>query len=117
MEPVIIYHNPRCSKSRECSILLDESGIEHETVKYIDSGITTGEISGLLKKLGLEPIGLVRQNEKIWIENYKGKALDDNAIVQAMADHPSLIERPIIVRGDKAIIGRPPAKILEFLAG
>ncbi|RZJ35060.1 MAG: arsenate reductase (glutaredoxin) [Flavobacterium sp.] len=116
MEPVIIYHNPRCSKSRECSILLDDSGIQHETVKYIDSGITTGELHELLRKLAITPIELVRQNERVWIENYKGKNLNDDEIVQAMVDNPVLIERPIIVRGDRAIIARPAKKVLEFLA-
>ncbi|EDM44809.1 arsenate reductase [unidentified eubacterium SCB49] len=123
---ITIYHNPRCSKSRECLLILEETvanpetaaalkNAHIETVKYIDSPLDFDTLSSIIKKLGITPLELVRKNEAIWKENYKGKTLSDKEILTAMIEHPKLMERPIVVNGDKAIIGRPPSRVLEIL--
>lgn len=110
-----IYHNPRCSKSREGLQILEDSGVDYTLVKYMDDPLSLAELRKLVKQLGISPIDLVRQNETLWKEMYKGKSLSDEAILQAMAENPRLIERPIVVSGNRAIIGRPPEKIRTFL--
>ena len=110
-----IYHNPRCSKSRLGLAFLKEAGVNVEVVKYLDNTPTEEELEELIKKLGIKPIELVRKNEKIWKENYKGKNLSDKEIIKAMVENPKLIERPIVVNGDKAVIARPTEKIKEIL--
>ena len=110
-----IYHNPRCTKSRQALALLEEKGIEPEIVKYLDKGLTVSELKSLLSKLNYRPIELIRKNEAIWKSEFKGKELSDPQIIQAMVDHPKLMERPIIINSDKAVIGRPTEKTLEVL--
>lgn len=110
-----IYHNNRCSKSR-CGIeLLEKSGKEYEVVKYLENTPTTEELENIITLLGISPIELVRKNEAIWKENYKGKDLTDKDIVKAMIENPKLIERPIVVNGNKAVIGRPTETILDII--
>ncbi|MCL4156325.1 UNVERIFIED_CONTAM: hypothetical protein GTU68_019947 [Idotea baltica] len=110
-----IYHNPRCRKSREGLQILENSGKEFEIVKYLDTVPNEEELKDILKKLNISPIQLVRKTEKIWKENYKGKELSDAEIIKAMVENPKLIERPIVINGDKAAIGRPPGSILEII--
>ena len=110
-----IYHNQRCGKSRSCLLLLEESNKEVEIVNYLNTPPTVHELAALLKKLNLSPIELVRQKESIWIENFKGKPLTDDEIIQAMAKNPILIERPIVVNGNRAIIGRDLEKVIPFI--
>jgi len=110
-----IYHNPRCSKSRSGVIFLEEAGANFEVVKYLDKIPTEEALKEIIKKLGISPIDLVRKNEKIWKENYKNKLLSDNEIIKAMVKNPKLIERPIVINGDKAIVARPTKKIEEIL--
>ncbi|AVI52129.1 arsenate reductase (glutaredoxin) [Pukyongia salina] len=110
-----IYHNPRCSKSRQTVQLLEREGETFETVLYMDSPPTATELTDILKQLGLQPIDLVRMNEQIWKENYKGKDLTNAQIVAAMVAHPRLIERPIVIKNGKAALGRPPENILGIL--
>jgi len=110
-----IYHNNRCSKSRFGVKALEESGKQFEIVKYLEDVPTKKELKHIIKLLGISPIELVRKNEKIWKENYKGKTLSDDDIIEAMIANPKLIERPIIINGDKAVIGRPTEKILEII--
>jgi arsenate reductase len=112
---ITIYHNPRCSKSREGLQFLENSGAEFTKVVYMDNPLSAAEIKDLLKKLNIPAIELVRKNEAIWKENFKGKELSEKEIIQAMTDYPNLIERPIVVNGKKAIIGRPTEKIHEIL--
>ncbi|MBV7441419.1 arsenate reductase (glutaredoxin) [Weeksellaceae bacterium TAE3-ERU29] len=112
---ITIYHNPRCSKSRAGVEYLESKGKEFEIIKYLDQNLSEEELKDLIKKLGIKPIDLVRKNEAIWKENYKDKDLSDDEIIQAMAENPKLIERPIIVNGDKAVIARPTEKIDEVL--
>jgi len=102
-----IYHNPRCSKSRQGLALLEDSGKKFEIVKYLNTPINTNELTDVIKKLAIKPIDLVRKNESIWKENYKGKTLSNNAIISILIEHPKLIERPIVINNDKAVIGRP----------
>lgn len=110
-----IYHNPRCSKSRQGIKLLEESGKPFEIIKYLDTSLTKGEIVNILNILGIPAIDLVRQGEKIWINKYKGLELSDDDILEAMLKHPKLIERPVVINKKRGIIGRPPENIKSIL--
>ncbi|AZJ36202.1 arsenate reductase (glutaredoxin) [Tenacibaculum singaporense] len=110
-----IYHNPRCSKSRQGLEIIENSGKEFETVKYLESIPSTEELKEIISLLDISPIDLVRKNEKIWKDEYKGKELSDAEIIKAMVDNPKLIERPIVINGNKAVIGRPPETIKEII--
>ena len=110
-----IYHNNRCQKSRLGVKFLEKNKLDFEIINYLDDPLSMDEIKFLIKKLKIKPIELIRKNELIWKTNYKNKKLSDEEIVMAMVDNPILIERPIIVNGDKAIIGRPTEKISEVV--
>lgn len=112
---ITIYHNPRCSKSREGLELLELGGQPFTIVKYLDTPLSKEEIKSLLDKLGIPPIELVRKKEGIWKEKYDGRKLTNAVIVNALAKYPQLIERPIVVNGDKAVIARPASRIRELL--
>ncbi|UUV20679.1 arsenate reductase (glutaredoxin) [Paenimyroides aestuarii] len=110
-----IFHNPKCSKSREGLCTLQDLGKEVEIVQYIKNPLSFNEIKALLKVLKIDAIDLVRTKEAVWKEHFKGKELTSDAIIQAMVDFPQLIERPIVVNGNKAVIARPAEKIKEVL--
>lgn len=110
-----IYHNPRCSKSRQGLSILEDSKFNFETIKYLEAPISKEELTTIIELLNISPIDLVRKNEVIWKENYKGKELSDNDIINAMLENPKLIERPIVVNNGKAVIGRPPEIIKTIL--
>lgn len=110
-----IYHNPRCGKSREGLNIVENSGQEFEIVRYLENVPSKEELKSILKMLDIKPIDLVRQKEKIWIENFKNKNLSDEAIIDAMIENPILIERPIVINGNRAAIGRPPQNIEKIL--
>lgn len=110
-----IYHNPRCKKSREGLAILEESGKDFKIIKYLDEVPSKDEIKSILDQLGISPIDLVRTQEKIWKENYKGKTLTNSELIEALHEHPKLIERPIVINNNKAVIGRPPENIKEIL--
>ena len=110
-----IYHNSRCGKSRECLAFLEKSGQEYGIIKYLEDIPTFEELKEIIKKLGIKPIDLVRKKEKIWIENFKDKPLSDDEVIQAMISNPILIERPLVINGDKAIIARPLEKATTIL--
>ncbi|MFC6096026.1 arsenate reductase (glutaredoxin) [Flavobacterium qiangtangense] len=110
-----IYHNPRCGKSREGLQILENSGKDFEVVKYFENVPSFEELESIIEKLAIKPIDLVRQKEKIWIENFKGKTMSDDETISAMISNPILIERPIVVNGNKVAIGRPPQNIAEIL--
>jgi len=110
-----IYHNPRCTKSREGLCELEAINQPFEIIKYLDNPLTKEELISILKKLNYKPLELVRTKEKIWIENYKNKNLSDDEIIEAMLLHPKLIERPIIVNENKAVVARPKEKIKEII--
>jgi len=110
-----IYHNSRCSKSR-CGVeLLEKSGKEYEIIKYLETIPSVNELENIITLLGISPIELVRKNEAIWKENFKGKDLSDADIILAMTENPKLIERPIVVNGNKAVIGRPTEAIIDII--
>ncbi len=110
-----IYHNNRCSKSR-CGVqILEESGKEFEIVKYLENVPSKSELKEIISLLNISPIQLVRKNEKIWKEEFKGKDLSEAEVITAMVENPKLIERPIVINGNKAVIGRPPESILEII--
>lgn len=110
-----IYHNPRCRKSREGLDLLEKSGKDFEVIKYLKDIPTKEELRSVISSLGISPENLVRKNEPIWKENYRGKLLSDEEILDAMIQNPKLIERPIIINGKKAVIGRPADNIKTIL--
>ena len=113
---VTIYHNPRCSKSRKALELLRAEGIEPDIIEYLKTPPSAGKLKDILKRLGLEPRDLMRKKEA----PYKALGLDDDAqkrdaLVKAMVENPILIERPIVLKGEKAALGRPPEAVLEIL--
>ena len=110
-----IYHNPRCRKSRETLGLITDSGADIEIIEYLDEVPSAKELKSLLDKLGMGPQQLLRKGESVFKEQYKGKELSDDEWIGAMIANPKLIERPIVVKGDKAILGRPPENVNEFL--
>ena len=110
-----IYHNPRCSKSRQGLELLQNSGKKFEIIKYLENIPTKLELTSIIEKLQIKPIELVRKTEAIWKENYKGKELSENEIIDAMIQNPKLIERPIVVNNSKAAIGRPLENIQNII--
>ena len=110
-----IYHNPRCSKSRETLNLIKEKKHKIEITEYLKYNLRVIELEEIIGKLGINAIDLVRKKEDIWIENYKGKDLTEKEMVEAMVKHPKIMERPIVVNGEKAIIGRPPENVLTIL--
>lgn len=110
-----IYHNPRCSTSRKGCDILSEINEPYEIINYLTNPLSIAEIKDLIKKLGIKPIDLVRTKEEIWKEEFQRKKLTDDQIINAMHLYPKLIQRPVIVKGNKAIIGRPPELIKEFL--
>lgn len=110
-----IYHNPRCSKSREGVQFLEENNIDFQMVKYLNEPLSESELKEIIGKLGIKPIELVRTKEEIWKKNYKDKSLTDDEIIKAMHENPRLIERPIVVNGDKAVIARPFSLIKNIL--
>lgn len=112
---ITIYHNPRCSKSREGLCFLEQHNIEHKIIKYLDDNITESELKSILKKLNYTPIQLVRTKEALWKENFAQKDLTDDEIIKIMVENPKLIERPIIINNDKAIVARPIEKIREII--
>lgn len=110
-----IYHNNRCSKSRSALVELQKSGKDFEVVYYLETPPDKAELKETITKLGIKPLELIRKGEKIFTENYKGKNLSDEEWMDAMVEHPILIERPIIIAENKAVIARPTEKIQEIL--
>ena len=110
-----LYLNPRCSKSREAQEILNEKGEEVNVIHYLKPPPTADELRNLISLLKIKPIELIRTQEAEWIENFKDKNLSDDELIEAMIAFPKLIERPIVVKNSKAIIGRPPQKIIDIL--
>lgn len=113
---VTIYHNPRCSKSRQTLALLEEHGVKPNVVEYLKDPPSAAELKRILRRLGLKPSDLLRTGEARYAElGLKDRALDDDALIDLMVANPILIERPIVVNGGKAAIGRPPENVLDIL--
>ena len=110
-----IYHNPKCSKSRATLELLRGRGIEPRIVEYLKSPPTAAELAAIVKKLGIRPEALVRKGEDIYKSRYAGRSLTEAEWIEALVRDPILIERPIVVAGGRAAIGRPPERVLELL--
>lgn len=117
MSSVQIYHNPRCSKSRQALALLEEQGVDPEVILYLQTTPDHATISDLLLTLGLKARGLMRTKESLYKElKLDNPDLTEADLVQAMADYPKLIERPIVIKDGQAVIARPPEKLLELFA-
>ena len=112
---ITIYHNPRCSKSREGLEKVKNSGKEYKIREYLKEELSKEELTRLIKKLDINPEALIRKNESIWKENYKGKDLNKDQLIKALLENPKLIERPIIENEEKAVIGRPASNINHVL--
>lgn len=110
-----IYHNPRCRKSRETLQLIKDQGEDPQIVLYLEQIPSEETLKELIDQLGIDPIKLVRRQESVWKENYKGKELTNDQLIAAMHQNPKLIERPIVVKNGKAALGRPPENVLEIL--
>lgn len=114
---ITIYHNPRCRKSREALAILEERGIEHLVRLYLndEESMSAAEFQDLLDALDMDAIDLVRKNESVWKEEYKTLELDEDEVILAMIEHPKLMERPIVMNGDRAVVARPAEKLLDVL--
>lgn len=110
-----IYHNPRCSKSRQTLQILKSNGIEPVIIEYLKDVPTKEELTSLLEMLNLNAVDILRKGESAYKENYKGKDLSNEEWIEAMIKFPKLIERPIVVKNKKAVLGRPPAKVLDLI--
>ena len=104
---ITIFHNSRCLKSRQCLSLIENSSKKFEVIKYLENPPTIDELTDIISKLEIAPIDLVRKKEKIWIEQYKGKTLTEEDVIIAILENPILMERPVVVYNNKAIIARP----------
>ena len=114
MTSIIIYHNPKCSKSRKTLEYIKDKNINPKIKLYLQEDITEKEIKNIVKMLGIKPIELVRQQEEEFI-GYKNKDLNDEEVFNLLIKYPKLIERPIVVSDNKAILGRPPEKVLDII--
>ena len=110
-----IYHNPRCSKSRETLSILEENGITPDIIMYLNDTPNKEQLQGLLNKLDMQPSQILRKGEKVYKENFKGKEISEAEWLDILVANPILIERPIVVKGDKAVLGRPPENVLDLL--
>jgi arsenate reductase len=115
MSNVTIWHNPRCSKSRQTLALLQENGIEPEVFLYLEEKITQKSLKTVIEQLGIAPWDLLRRKEAEFKEAGLTKDSKDADIIKAMVAYPKLIERPIVVKGEKAVLGRPPENVLELI--
>jgi len=114
MKKVALYYNPRCSKCREALCLLEEKGVEPEIIEYLKTPPTEKQLKDLLKKLGLKPQDILRKKEPLF-DKFKKKKLSDTEWIKVMSKNPILIERPIAIEGNKAVIGRPPQNVVDLL--
>jgi arsenate reductase len=106
-DTLTIYHNPSCSKSRETLSLIQASGIKPRVVEYLKTPPSGAELTAIVRKLGIAPAEPVRRNEPVFREKYDGKVMDDAQWIMAVVADPILMQRPIVVRGNVAVIGRP----------
>ena len=110
-----IIHNPHCSKSRAALSFLKESGLDVKEIRYLEEPLNEEQLRDILKKLGIPPYDLVRKNEAVFKDEFKDKALTDEEWIKAMGKYPRLIERPIVINGDRAVVGRPLEKVEEII--
>lgn len=110
-----IYHNPRCSKSRATLALLEERGVEPLVIEYLKTPPSAADLKSILARLGMKPAQLLRKGEEEYKAHVAGRDLSDAELIALMVRHPVLIERPIVVRGERAVLGRPPENVLQLL--
>ncbi len=110
-----IYHNPRCSKSREALNIIESNNIKVKIINYIKTGLTINEIHEILSKLDTDAINIVRTKEKLWQTKYKEKKMIDDEIIRTIVENPILLERPIVITERKGVIGRPPENIRSLI--
>ena len=110
-----IYHNPRCSKSRQTLALLQENNEDAEIIEYLNNSPSEVELKSIIQMLGITPLDLIRKGEIIFKEMYKGKNLTDIEWIGVMVKNPILIERPIVIKNGKAVLGRPPENVFDIL--
>jgi arsenate reductase len=115
MSDYTVYHNPRCTKSRETLALLEHAGVTPRIVEYLKTPPTAAELKAIVAKLGIEPEQLVRKGEDVYKSEYAGKKLTAAQWIDAMVAHPVLIERPIVIKGKHAVLGRPPENVKKLL--
>jgi arsenate reductase len=115
MSDLSIYHNPRCGKSRNTLAIISDKGLDVSVIEYLKTPPTKEELKAVVNKLGIKPEQLLRKGEAVFKEKYKGKELSDAEWIEAMVANPILIERPIVIKGNKAVIGRPPENVLELI--
>jgi len=116
-ETVTIWHNPRCGKSRDALKLLEAEGVTPTIVRYLDDTPSEAQLREVLALLGIEARGLMRAKEKLYKELGLAQVEDENALIKAMAENPKLIERPVVIKDGKAVIGRPPEKVIDLFKG
>jgi arsenate reductase len=114
MSELIIYHNPRCSKSRQALSILKESGADPRVVEYLKDVPDQAEMKEILAKLNLRPVDILRKGEQVFKEKFRHADFTDEEWIEVMREYPKLIERPIVIKGNKAVIGRPPEKVLDL---
>ena len=112
---MVIYHNPRCKKSRETLAIIRDKGVEPDIIEYLKEPLTVDQLQDMVEKLGINPSQLLRKGEAIYKEEFKGKELSEEEWLYAMAEYPVLMERPVVVKGNKAVLGRPPENVNELL--
>jgi arsenate reductase len=112
---ITIYHNPRCSKSRQTLALIQEKGVEPDIIEYLNTPPSEAELETILTMLGKEPAELMRTGEDEFKQYFKGRDLSRSEIISLMVQYPKVIERPIVVNGDRAAVGRPPESVLDIL--
>ncbi len=110
-----ILHNPRCTKSRETLKLLNDKGVNPEIVLYLENIPSPDDLKRILSLLKISAIDIVRKNESLYKENYRNKEFTEGEWIQILSENPKLIERPIVISGNKAVIGRPPENVLDLL--
>lgn len=115
MRKVSIYHNPRCGKSREALKLLQENGCEIEVIEYLKEIPSKKDLKMLLDKLGIKAVDLIRKKEEIFLKKFKNKEFTNEEWIQIMVENPILIERPIVIDGYKAVVGRPPELVIDLI--
>ena len=112
---ITIYHNPRCSKSRQTLALIQEKGIEPDIIEYLQSPPSETELDNILTMLGKEPAELMRTGEDEFKQHFRARDMSRAEAIALMVKYPKVIERPIVVNGDKAAVGRPPESVLDIL--
>jgi arsenate reductase len=116
-EPLTIYYNPNCSKSRKALQILEQYKTQPQIIEYLETPPSQSDIKQILKKLGVAPIDLLRTTEEAFVEGrYQAELMSDEDIIEAIAQHPSLLQRPIVTYGNKAIIARPPINVLDIIS-